>query len=69
MDIIKIIDGDDLFDRCLISDKKCSEHEGNPCALHEHYAKIRSDINEMFSVHTIESLAAEIKSSGGTIDL
>ncbi len=69
MDIIKTIDGDDLFDRCLISDKKCTELKGNPCALHSHYEKIREQVNHMFSGHTIDMLSKEFNESGGTIDL
>jgi Rrf2 family transcriptional regulator, iron-sulfur cluster assembly transcription factor len=69
MDIIRIIDGDDLFDRCLITNKSCSELESNPCALHKHYEPIREDIKSMFSQHTIGSLAAEFKASKQKIDL
>jgi Rrf2 family iron-sulfur cluster assembly transcriptional regulator len=69
MDIIKIIDGDDLFDRCLVTNKTCNELESNQCTLHKHYEPIREDIKSMFSQHTIEGLAAEFKSSRGRIDL
>lgn len=69
IDIIKIIDGDDLFDRCLISNKNCKELEGNPCALHNHYEKIREEIHKLFESHTVLSLANEWLSSEGKIDL
>jgi Rrf2 family transcriptional regulator, iron-sulfur cluster assembly transcription factor len=69
MDIIKIIDGDDLFDRCLITNKVCSDLESNPCALHKHYEKIREEIKSMFGQHTIKSLAEEFKTSNEKIDL
>jgi Rrf2 family iron-sulfur cluster assembly transcriptional regulator len=68
-EIIKIIDGDDLFDRCLISNKTCTDLEGNPCAMHAHYEPIRENITKMFSEHTIAKLAKEFKKSGGKIDL
>ncbi len=64
MTIIKIIDGDDLFDRCLISNKKCPDKKGYTCALHAHYKSIRNDIKNMFSQHTIDSLANEFIDSG-----
>jgi Rrf2 family protein len=67
--IIKIIDGDDLFDQCLVSHKSCKEMEGNPCSLHKHYEEIRERINEMFLTHTIAGLAEEFISSEGKIDL
>jgi Rrf2 family transcriptional regulator, iron-sulfur cluster assembly transcription factor len=69
MEIIKIIDGDDLFDRCLVSNKSCTELEGNPCALHKHYENIRKDIKMMFTEHTIKNLADEFRTSKGKIDL
>lgn len=67
--IIKIIDGDDLFDRCLISDKSCTEMEGNPCSIHKHYESIRENLKKMFEEHTIQQLAEEFRISGGKIDL
>ncbi len=69
MDIIKIIDGDNLFDQCLISNKMCGELESNPCSLHKHYATIREEIRLMFSRHTIADLAEEFRKSGGKIEL
>lgn len=68
-EIIKIIDGDDLFDRCLISNKKCADLQGNHCALHSHYESIRENMTKMFSDHSIYKLAKEFKKSDGTIDL
>ncbi len=69
MELIKILDGEDLFDQCLISNKVCTEQEDNHCSLHQHYEKIRKDINAMFSRHTIADLAEEFRISGGKIDL
>jgi Rrf2 family iron-sulfur cluster assembly transcriptional regulator len=69
MEIIKIIDGDDLFDRCLVTNKSCTDLEGNPCTLHKHYEPIREEIKSMFSGHTIKGLATEFKSAGNAIDL
>jgi Rrf2 family iron-sulfur cluster assembly transcriptional regulator len=69
IDIIKIIDGDDLFDRCLITNKSCTDMESNPCALHKHYEPIREEIKSMFSQHSIKSLADEFRAGGNAIDL
>jgi len=69
MDIIKIIDGDDLFDKCLISNKSCNDLKGNKCSLHDHYESIRNNINTMFSGYTIGKLAQEYKNSTIKIDL
>ena len=68
-DIIKIIDGDDLFDRCLITNKTCTDLTGNPCAIHEHYKEIRAGMTKMFTEYTISKLAKEFKKSDGKIDL
>jgi DNA-binding IscR family transcriptional regulator len=68
-DIIQIIDGDDLFEKCLVSDKHCAEFDENPCTLHIHYEEIRKELKKMFSEHTIENLAREFKNSGKKIDL
>ena len=68
-EIIRIIDGDDLFDRCLVTSKTCTDLEGNPCALHQHYEEIREKIKVMFSSQTIEVLAKEFMESEGKIDL
>ncbi len=70
MDIIRIIDGDDLFDRCLITNKLCSEsNDNNKCSLHDHYKSIRGNITGMFSGFTIGQLAKEYKNSDISIEL
>ena len=65
-DIIQIIDGDDLFTKCLISMRSCAE-ENIPCPLHSKYEKIRDDISQMFRNQTIAELAKEIENSGSEI--
>jgi len=67
--IIRIIDGDDLFDRCLITNKICSDTENSPCALHNYYTSIRNNIKTMFSGHTIGTLAQEFIVSGKKLEL
>ena len=61
-EIIQIIDGDDLFTKCLISLRSCSE-ENKQCSLHSKYEIIRKQILEMFKNQTIAELAAGIKNS------
>ncbi|MBN1598480.1 MAG: Rrf2 family transcriptional regulator [Bacteroidales bacterium] len=69
IDIIKIIDGDDLFDKCLVSNRTCTDMKGRPCALHSHYEEIRKKITAMFSDHSIADLAKEFSDAGGAIDI
>lgn len=64
MDIIKIIDGDDLFYRCLITNRKCPDNSDKTCALHHHYEEIRKKLNDLFSADTIGSLTREYINSG-----
>lgn len=66
--IVEIIDGDDLFKKCLISLRSC-QNEGIPCPLHNQYESIRNEINNLFQNQTIISLAEEIKASGGKIEI
>ncbi len=65
MDIVKIIDGEDIFKTCLISLKSCStkEHEKSPCPLHKKFSPIRDQIIELFNNQTIAELAEDIESN------
>jgi Rrf2 family iron-sulfur cluster assembly transcriptional regulator len=60
MDIVQVIDGMDVFHRCVIGVKYCSEQK-NHCALHTRYAKFGDEIRSIFEVETIEQLALDIK--------
>jgi Rrf2 family protein len=59
-DIVTIIDGDDLFKKCLISMRMCNENEVQ-CPMHSKYEKIRSQLIEVFKQQSIGKLAKEIK--------
>jgi len=65
LDIVKIIDGEDLFKNCIIHDGSCTEIKRNKksCPVHDEYSKIREDIVSMFSEKTISELA---KTAGGS---
>jgi Rrf2 family protein len=69
MTIIRIIDGDDLFDRCLITNKLCSELDVSHCAIHNHYESVRKSMKEMFTEHTIGKLAHEFIAYGNMLEL
>lgn len=60
-DIVKIIDGDEIFTNCIIRDCSCKEAEkhNDPCALHDHYARVRTDLIELFSRTTIQNLVSK----------
>ncbi len=69
MDLIRIIDGDNLFNQCLITNKTCNGTDENPCSLHQHYESIRKEIIKMFSQYKIADLAEEFRTSEGKIEL
>ena len=65
MDIVNIIDGEDVFNVCLINLKSCStkEHEKSPCPLHKKFSPIRDQIIKLFNDQTIAQLAEDIEKS------
>jgi Rrf2 family iron-sulfur cluster assembly transcriptional regulator len=58
IDIITTIDGNDLFENCIIHNTTCSRvgEELLICPIHEEYSKIRANLVRMFSKKTIYSL-------------
>lgn len=64
--IVSIIDGNDLFEKCIISLRNCKE-EGIPCPMHGKYDKIRTQLFNLFSNQTIEGLINDMKKSGKKI--
>lgn len=55
MDIVKVLDGNGLYENCGLGLNKC--HDGNPCPLHDQYKKIRNNLVKMHSDYSIEKLA------------
>ncbi|HET9486151.1 MAG TPA: Rrf2 family transcriptional regulator [Chryseosolibacter sp.] len=56
IDIVKAIDGEDLFLRCGLGIKNCSERR--PCPIHYEYKAIRENLKEMLQTNTIQDLAS-----------
>ncbi|MGC1240436.1 MAG: Rrf2 family transcriptional regulator [Chryseosolibacter sp.] len=56
IDIVRAIDGEDLFLRCGLGIKNCSEKK--PCPIHYEYKGIRDNLTEMLAHNTIQDLAA-----------
>ncbi|MFZ2339365.1 MAG: Rrf2 family transcriptional regulator [Bacteroidales bacterium] len=59
LDIVKIIDGDNLFKNCLIHDGACTDvrKSRKACPVHDDYSAIRSKIDGLFRNKTIADLA------------
>jgi Rrf2 family iron-sulfur cluster assembly transcriptional regulator len=58
IEIVDIIDGRDLFTKCLIRLEDCNKNE--PCSMHSKYAEIRINLLSLFEKQKIEELADEI---------
>lgn len=54
LDIIKAIDGMDIFDTCLLGLKDCNDED--PCLIHEHYKNIKEDFKSLLSKETLQAL-------------
>jgi len=65
IDIVKIIDGEEIFNICLINLKSCNteSHEKSPCPLHKKFSPIRDQIIKLFNNQTIADLAKDIENS------
>jgi Rrf2 family transcriptional regulator, iron-sulfur cluster assembly transcription factor len=57
-EIVRIIDGDELFKNCIIHDGTCAEVKRSKklCPVHDDYAGIRSDLIRLFKSRTIAEL-------------
>jgi Rrf2 family iron-sulfur cluster assembly transcriptional regulator len=58
-DLIILIEGDALFNACVIGFKKCNEK--NPCPLHNQMVEIRKQILKTYSETKIDDLLIEDK--------
>lgn len=67
-EIVTVIDGDDIFDQCLISLKTCKE-EGMHCPMHNKFAPIRADIKRLFKEETLGNMAKAIRNKEASITL
>lgn len=69
LDIIRIIDGDELVNGCIIHNGPCSsvKRSNKSCPVHEDYSKIRSELINMFRNKTIADLVTTTNCSGKII--
>lgn len=65
LDIIKIIDGEDLFKNCIIHDGSCAEvkRRRKACPVHNDYSTIKAGIVRLFREKTVADLARAAKDS------
>jgi Rrf2 family protein len=65
-DIIKAIDGDEIFTDCVMHNGSCKsiERKKIPCTLHEDYDKVRGDMINLFQSRTIYDLVQKATGTG-----
>lgn len=71
-DIILEMDGDDLFNSCLLGAGKCSSHKkkgGAYCAIHYDYEPIKEQIVTMYKSKSVFELASYAESDLNNIIL
>jgi Rrf2 family protein len=59
-EIVTVIDGNDIFDKCIISLRTCHD-ENIPCPLHSRYEPLRIEMKKLFEQQDIGNLALDIK--------
>lgn len=64
-EIVKVIEGDDIFNNCIIHNLSCREvHErGEECILHSDYSLIRRNLVDLFRKRTIHDLLRQAEES------
>jgi Rrf2 family protein len=60
IDIVEIIDGNKIFDRCGIGLKECSD--ADPCPIHFEYKEVKNHIRALFSDKSLMDLIQDIES-------
>lgn len=64
-DLVKAIDGDQIFEGCGLGLKVCSEK--NPCPIHYQFKSIRDQLKAMLGTTSIKDLADDLEK--GTVFL
>lgn len=59
IEIVDIIDGQDIFNKCMIRLEDCNEE--NPCSAHKKYGEIRDNLMTLFQKEKISDFVDEIK--------
>lgn len=59
MEIVEIIDGQNIFDHCIIRVAPCDH--GQPCSIHHKLAPLRQEIKRLFTTETIADLVSEFR--------
>ncbi len=58
IDIVKILEGDDFFDKCLLGLPGCGEKA--PCPMHEFWKEVKAKLRDEFETTTLADLGSNI---------
>jgi Rrf2 family protein len=67
IEIVDIIDGQDLFRKCMIRLEDCNDRQ--PCSAHKKYSEIRQNLYDLFQKEKISDFVEEIKEGKEKINL
>jgi len=59
LDIINAVDGNNIFDECVLGLPGCSDD--NPCPMHSTWGILRKDLYTMLQKETLGDLALQVK--------
>ncbi len=62
--IVATIDGDAIYRGCALGLPQCDASK--PCALHEHFLKVREDLRRMLERTSVQDLVKDLQ-EGGTV--
>lgn len=65
LEIVRTIDGENIFNNCIIhnSDCKCVDESKYACPLHDYYSNVRSDLLDLFNNTNLRDL---VRKTAGT---
>ena len=66
LEIVIAIDGHDMFDRCSIGLKKCSDKD--PCPIHNEYKLVKHRIKEILKQKTLTLLCDDIRNGKSIVN-
>jgi Rrf2 family protein len=69
LDIIKIIDGEEVINSCIIHNSSCSsvKRSNKPCPVHDDYSKIRAELINLVRRKTIAELVKKANFSDNIV--
>lgn len=65
-DVIKVTEGEEFFYKCGFGLKSCDA--GNPCPMHDEYAKVRDLLYTLMNNMTVQSLASKISQNKAVLN-